>query len=82
MGIRILRDQATQSEAITINYYDICTLNGRICPSMWENFTTHLDHVELKEEEEREREERESDWDADIEDARDYRAKVPLRRPK
>ena len=55
MSAKILRDQATQSEAITSNYCDICTLSGRICPSMWENFTAHLDHVELLEEEERER---------------------------
>ena len=40
-----------------------------------------MDWEEL-EEEEKEQVDRESDWDADIEDARDHRARVPVRRSR
>ena len=43
-------------------------------------FSTNMDWEEL--EEEKEQEDRELDWDADIEDARDYRVRVPVRRPR
>ena len=45
----------------------------------WNRFTTHLDMEESDKEPE---EDKESDWDADIEESADYRARVTMRRPR
>ena len=47
---------------------------------MCHTFSTDLDCEELAEE--KEQEDRKSDWDADTEEARDYRARVSLGRPR
>ena len=50
-----------------------------MCPSTWVNSSNHSEKEELEEEVPEE-----SDWDADLEEARDYHAtgSVPMRRPK
>ena len=70
MGTQVLREQTTQSKHEYEELYcSICTPNGRICPCIWDRFTTFLDLEES---------DKESNWDMDIEDAGDY-ARVPIR---
>ena len=73
MGAKV-KYQAIQSKPEQNgDYCDICTPVGRICPHTWEKFTIHLDLEESN---------KESNRDTDIEKVADYRARVPLRRPR
>ena len=59
--------------------------NGCVCPSTWEYNSNHIENEGTDEEEiEEEEEPEESDWDADLEEAQDYCARVsaPMRRPR
>ena len=74
MHAKALNKQATQSKPEPEeDYCDVCTPNGRICHHTWHRFTTHLDIEESN---------KGSNWDADIEEAGNYRAREPLRRPR
>ena len=62
-------------------YCDVCNPNGHLCPSTLANRSNYIqnEEVEEEEEEEEEKEEKEpeeSHWDADLEEAQDYHARV------
>ena len=78
MVARMLKEQTRKANAQVGKYCDVCTSNGNVCPSTWVNCSNHSDKEETEEEEEQE----ESDLDADLEEARDYHARPPMKKSR
>ena len=78
MGARMLKEQTHKVNPQMGTYCYVCTPNGGVCPSTWENFSNHSDKEGPEEEEEQE----ESDWHANLEEVRDYHARTPVTRPR
>ena len=62
-------------------YYDVCTPNGGICPSTWEDNSNCVENEEMDKEEENPEE---SDWSTDLGGGTGLSCRVsaPMRRPR
>ena len=77
MGAHMLNDTNHKLKEREGRYCKVCNPSGQLCPSTWENRSTHIQNDAMEEEEEEEeREPEESDWNADLEKAQDYCARV------
>ena len=83
MGAHMLNDPNCELKEKEDRHCDVCTPNRCICPSTWADISNCIENKETEEEGEEEEPE-ELDWDADLEEAQDYHARVsaPMRRPR
>ena len=78
MGAQMLNEQNHKIKEPMGNYCNVCTPNRHICPSTWANRSNHIDNKEMDEGEEEEEQPEESDWDADLKEAQEDHARVPV----